>query len=47
VSLTRLLRDQGRRTEARGLLAPIYGWFAKGLEAPDLDSAGAVLDMLD
>src|SRR5207237_6308153 len=26
-SLARLRRDQGRRTEARDLLAPVYGWF--------------------
>ncbi len=29
-SLARLRRDQGRRAEARDLLAPIYGWFPSG-----------------
>jgi hypothetical protein len=30
VSLARLWRDQGKRTEARDFLAPIYGWFTEG-----------------
>jgi predicted ATPase len=30
VSLARLRRDQGRRTEAHDLLAPVYGWFTEG-----------------
>jgi class 3 adenylate cyclase/predicted ATPase len=30
VSLARLRRDQGRRAEARDLLAPVYGWFTEG-----------------
>jgi predicted ATPase len=28
--LARLWRDQGKRTEARDLLSPIYGWFTEG-----------------
>ena len=28
MSLSRLLRDQGRREEAREVLAAIYGWFS-------------------
>src|SRR5262249_33654144 len=39
VSLGRLWRDQGRRTEARDLLAPIYGWFTEGFDTPDLKEA--------
>jgi hypothetical protein len=31
-SLARLWRDQGKRTEARALLAPIYGWFTEGFD---------------
>ena len=27
MSLSRLWQRQGKRTEARALLAPIYGWF--------------------
>jgi predicted ATPase len=45
-SLARLWRDQGKRTEARDLLAPIYGWFTEGLDTPDLKEAKALLDAL-
>jgi hypothetical protein len=30
VHLARLWRDQGKREEARELLAPVYGWFTEG-----------------
>jgi predicted ATPase len=46
VSLARLRGDQGRRTEARDLLAPVYGWFTEGFKTPDLKEAKAVLDEL-
>jgi len=46
VSLARLRRDQGRRAEARDLLAPVYGWFTEGFNAPDLKDARALLDEL-
>jgi predicted ATPase len=46
VSLARLCRDQGRRTEARDLLAPIYGWFTEGFDTPDLKEAKALLEEL-
>jgi predicted ATPase len=42
-SLARLWRDQGRRTEAHGLLAPIYGWFTEGFDTMDLKEAKALL----
>jgi predicted ATPase len=45
-SLARLRRDQGRRAEARGLLAPVYDWFTEGYETPDLKDAKALLDEL-
>jgi tetratricopeptide (TPR) repeat protein len=45
-SLARLWRDQGKRTEARDLLAPIYGWFTEGFETPVLQDAKALLDQL-
>jgi len=45
-SLARLRRDQGRRAEARDLLAPIYGWFTEGFDTPDLREAKALLDEL-
>jgi class 3 adenylate cyclase/tetratricopeptide (TPR) repeat protein len=45
-SLARLWHDQGKRTEARDLLAPIYGWFTEGLDTPVLQDAKALLDQL-
>ncbi len=46
MSLARLRRDQGRSTEARDLLAPVYGWFTEGFDTPDLKKAKALLDEL-
>jgi predicted ATPase len=46
VSLARLRRDQGRRAEARDLLAPVYGWFTEGFATPDMKEAKALLDDL-
>jgi class 3 adenylate cyclase/predicted ATPase len=45
-SLARLRRDQGRRAEARDLLAPVYGWFTEGFDTPDLQEAKTLLDAL-
>ena len=45
-SLARLWGDQGKRTEARDLLAPIYGWFTEGFDTLDLKEAKALLDEL-
>ncbi|HZC14049.1 MAG TPA: AAA family ATPase, partial [Thermoleophilaceae bacterium] len=45
-SLARLWRDQGKRREARDLLAPVYGWFTEGFDTPDLKDAKALLDEL-
>jgi class 3 adenylate cyclase/predicted ATPase len=45
-SLARLWRDQGRRAEARDLLAPVYGWFTEGFDTADLRDAKALLDEL-
>ena len=46
VSLARLRRDQGRRAEARDLLAPVYNWFTEGFDTPDLKETKALLDEL-
>jgi adenylate cyclase len=46
VSLARLLRDIGRRAEARTMLAEIYGWFTEGFDTADLKDAKALLDLL-
>ena len=35
-SLARLLADQGRRDEARTMLAGIYNWFTEGFDTADL-----------
>jgi predicted ATPase len=45
-SLAQLWRDQGRRAEARDLLAPVYGWFNEGFDTHDLKEAKALLDQL-
>jgi predicted ATPase len=45
-SLARLWCDQGKRTEARDLLVPIYGWFTEGFDTPVLQDAKALLDEL-
>jgi predicted ATPase len=44
MSLARLWRDQGKREEARDLLAPVYGWFTEGFDTLDLKEAKALLD---
>jgi predicted ATPase len=46
MSMARLWRDQGKRDEARELLAPIYGWFTEGFDTRDLKEAKALLDEL-
>jgi predicted ATPase len=46
VSLARLWREQGRSADAHDFLAPIYGWFTEGFDAPDLVEAKALLDAL-
>jgi predicted ATPase len=46
VALARLWNEEGRRDEARDLLAPIYGWFTEGFDTADLKDAKALLDEL-
>jgi len=45
-SLGRLRGEQGRRMEARDLLAPVYGWFTEGFDTADLREAAALLSEL-
>jgi len=45
-SLARLWGEQRRRTEARDLLAPVYGWFTEGFDTADLKEAKTLLDQL-
>jgi predicted ATPase len=46
MSMARLWRDQGKRDEARDLLAPVYSWFTEGFDTRDLKEAKMLLDEL-
>jgi predicted ATPase len=46
MSMARLWRDQGKRDEARDLLAPVYNWFTEGFDTFDLKEAKALIDAL-
>jgi predicted ATPase len=46
MSMARLWRDQGKVSEARELLAPVYGWFSEGFDTRDLKEAKALLEQL-
>jgi tetratricopeptide (TPR) repeat protein len=45
-SLARLLVKQGKRDEARAMLAGIYSWFTEGFDTADLKDAKTLLDEL-
>jgi hypothetical protein len=45
-SLSRLLKNQGEKEQARQMLAGIYGWFTEGFDTADLKDAKALLDTL-
>jgi predicted ATPase len=45
-SLSRLLQKQGKKEEARRMLAEIYGWFTEGFGTADLKDAKALLEEL-
>jgi class 3 adenylate cyclase/tetratricopeptide (TPR) repeat protein len=45
-SYARLMREQGRVSEARDLLAPVYAWFTEGFDTKDLKKAKALLEEL-
>ena len=47
MSLARLWQKQGKRSEARELLAGVYGWFTEGFDTPDLVDAKALLEELE
>jgi class 3 adenylate cyclase/predicted ATPase len=46
MSMARLWRDQGKRDDARDLLAQVYGWFTEGFDTLDLKQAKVLLDGL-
>jgi predicted ATPase len=47
MSLSRLWQRQGKKDEARQMLAEIYGWFTEGFDTKDLQEAKALLDSLE
>jgi predicted ATPase len=46
MSLARLWQQQGKREDARQLLAGVYGWFTEGFDTADLQEAKALLAAL-
>jgi predicted ATPase len=44
--LSHLWQQQGKRDQARQLLAQSYGWFTEGFDTPDLQEAKALLQQL-
>jgi hypothetical protein len=44
MSLSRLWQRQGKKDEARQMLAEIYGWFTEGFDTKDLQEAKALLE---
>ena len=46
MSLARLRQSQGKTTEARDLLAPVYSWFTEGFDTADLKDAKTLLEQL-
>ncbi|HEV8714255.1 MAG TPA: AAA family ATPase, partial [Candidatus Binatia bacterium] len=47
MSLSRLWQSQGKKTEARQILAETYDWFTEGFDTGDLQEAKALLEELD
>ena len=43
ISLSRLWKKQGKKAQARKLLADVYDWFTEGFDSPDLIAARALL----
>ena len=46
MSLSRLWQKQGKKDDARRLLAEIYGWLTEGFDTADLKAAKALIDEL-
>jgi hypothetical protein len=47
MNLSRLWQRQGKKEEARKMLAEIYGWFTEGFDTSDLKEAKAMLDSME
>ena len=46
MSLAHLWQQQGKRAEARELLASVYGWFTEGFDTADLQETKGLLEAL-
>ena len=46
ISLSRLWEQQGKKEQARQMLAEIYGWFSEGFDTKDLKDAKALIEQL-
>jgi len=46
ISLSRLWQQQGKKSDARQLLAQVYSWFTEGLTTADLQEAKLLLEKL-
>lgn len=46
MSMSRLWQRQGKKAEAKNLLAEVYGWFTEGFDTADLKQAKLLLDEL-
>ncbi|MGZ9272962.1 MAG: hypothetical protein ACXW6T_27890 [Candidatus Binatia bacterium] len=46
MSMSRLWQRQGKKAEARRLLAEVYGWFTEGFDTTDLKQAKILLHEL-
>jgi len=47
MSLSRLWQSQGKKEEARQMLAEIYNWFTEGFDTKDLQEAKVLLEELE
>jgi predicted ATPase len=45
-SLARLWQGQGKNSDARCLLVPVYEWFTEGFDTPDLIEAKELINAL-
>ena len=45
-SLAKLWQSQGKRKEARDVLAPVYSWFTEGFDTKDLKEAQVLFEEL-
>jgi hypothetical protein len=46
MNLSRLWQQQGKKKEARQMLAEIYGWFTEGFDTVDVQEAKVLLEQL-